>query len=209
LRAGLNKPARFSVSPGGGLSLSLQRVRAGFERFLETIVLILMLSLTALVIAGAVFRYAGEALSWYDELASIGLVWLTYYGSALAALRGAHIGVPGLVNAMPPNARVAVTIFAEAVVILFFGMLAYYGVQVLLILQGEHMVSLPSVPTQLTQSAIPCGAALFVIAELLRLPEVLRQARTTGFIDLEIKEALELGHAPGQSSEGPTSGAAR
>jgi len=156
-----------------------------------------------------VFRYAGEALSWYDELASIGLVWLTYYGSALAALRGAHIGVPGLINALPPKARVATTIFAEAVVILFFVMLAYYGVQVLLILQGEHMVSLPSVPTQLTQSAIPGGAALFVIAELLRLPEVLRQARTTGFIDLEIKEALELGHAPGQNSEGTTTGAGR
>jgi TRAP-type C4-dicarboxylate transport system permease small subunit len=206
LRVGLNNgPARFSVPRGP--SLILQRVRAGFERFLETIVLILMVSLTTLVIAGAVFRYAGEALSWYDELASIGLVWLTYYGSALAALRGAHIGVPGLVNAMPPKARVAVTIFSEAVVILFFVLLAYYGLQVLLILQGEHMVSLPSVPTQLTQSAIPCGAVLFVIAELLRLPEVLRQAHSTGFVDLEVKEALELGHDANQSAD--TSGAAR
>jgi C4-dicarboxylate transporter DctQ subunit len=184
--------------------LSLQCARAGFERFLEFIVLILMLSLTALVIAGAVFRYAGNALSWYDEMASIGLVWLTYYGSALAALRGAHIGVPGLVNAMPPKARVVVTLFAEAVVIFFFVLLAIYGVKVLLILQGEHMVSLPSVPTQLTQSAIPGGAAMFVIAELLRLPEVLRDARTTGFVDLEVKEALELGGRDGGS--GPAGG---
>jgi TRAP-type C4-dicarboxylate transport system permease small subunit len=81
--------------------LTLSKVRAAYEHLLETIALILMVALTALIIAGAVFRYVGEALSWYDELASIGLVWLTYYGSALAALRGAHIGVPGLVNAMP------------------------------------------------------------------------------------------------------------
>jgi C4-dicarboxylate transporter DctQ subunit len=179
--------------------LSLQRLRAGFERLLEFIVLILMVSLTALVIAGAVFRYIGEALSWYDELASIGLVWLTYYGAALAALRGAHIGVPGLVNAMPPKARVIVTLFSESVVVCFFVLLAVYGLKVLLILQGEHMVSLPAVPTQLTQSAIPVGAALFVIAELLRLPEVLHDARTTGFVDLEVKEALELGEHEGQS----------
>jgi TRAP-type C4-dicarboxylate transport system permease small subunit len=179
--------------------LSLQRVRAGFERLLEFIVLVLMVALTALVIAGATFRYAGDALSWYDEMASIGLVWLTYYGSALAALRGAHIGVPGLVNAMPPKVRVAVTLFSEAVVVCFFVLLAIYGVKVLLILQGEHMVSLPSVPTQLTQSAVPAGAVLFVIAELLRLPEVLRQARTTGFVDLEVKEALELGEHEGES----------
>jgi TRAP-type C4-dicarboxylate transport system permease small subunit len=179
--------------------LTLSKVRAAYEHLLETIALILMVALTALIIAGAVFRYVGEALSWYDELASIGLVWLTYYGSALAALRGAHIGVPGLVNAMPPKLRVAVTIFSETVVILFFVLLAIYGFKVLIILQGEHMVSLPSVPTQLTQSAIPVGAVMFIIAELLRLPEVLHQARTTGFVDLDVKEALELGEHEGKS----------
>jgi TRAP-type C4-dicarboxylate transport system permease small subunit len=179
--------------------LGLQRLRAGFERFLEFIVLVLMASLTALVIAGAVFRYIGDALSWYDELASIGLVWLTYYGSALAALRGAHIGVPGLVNTMPPRLRVAVTLFSEGVVIFFFVLLAIYGIKVLIILQGEHMISLPWVPSRLTQSAIPGGAVLFVIAELLRLPQVLHDARTTGFVDLEVKEALELGEHAGES----------
>lgn len=179
--------------------MSLQNIRVGYERLLETIVLILMLSLTTLVIAGAAFRYAGDALSWYDEMASIGLVWLTYYGAALAALRGAHIGVPGLVNAMPPKARLAVTIFSEAVVIGFFVLLAIYGIKVLEVLQGEHMVSLPSVSSQITQSAVPIGAILFIIAELLRLPDVLHDARTTGFIGLETKEALGLGENDGRS----------
>jgi TRAP-type C4-dicarboxylate transport system permease small subunit len=186
--------------------LSLSRLRAGFERLLEGIVLVLMVALTALIIAGAVFRYVGHALSWYDELASIGLVWLTYYGAALAALRGAHIGVPGLVNAMPPKVRIAATIFAEGMVFLFFGLLAIYGVQVLVILRGEHLVSMPDVPTQLTQSAIPVGAVLFIIAEALRLPEILRDARTTGFVDLEIKEALELGHAAGSDKNEKSGG---
>lgn len=182
--------------------MSLYKIRVAFERLLEAIALVLMVSLTGLIIAGATFRYLGNALSWYDELASIGLVWLTYYGSALAALRGAHIGVAGVVNAMPPKARMVTTLFAEAMVFLFFGMLAFYGVQVLLILQGEHMISLEEVPTQLTQSAIPIGAILFIIAEALRLPEILRAARTTGFVDLEIKEALELGEHEGQSKAG-------
>jgi TRAP-type C4-dicarboxylate transport system permease small subunit len=179
--------------------LTLQRIRAGYERLLETIVLVLMVALTALVIAGAAFRYAGDALSWYDETASIGLVWLTYYGSALAALRGAHIGVPGLVNAMPPRLRVAVTLFSECVVILFFALLAFYGIKVLDVLQGEHMITLPWVPSQLSQSAVPCGAVLFIVAELLRLPQVLREAATTGFVDLETREALELGEHEGGS----------
>lgn len=179
--------------------MSLSKIRAGFEQLLEAIVLVLMVALTLLIVAGATFRYLGNALSWYDELASVGLVWLTYYGAALAALRGAHIGVPGLVNAMPPKLRVAVTVFAEAMVFLFFIMLAIYGFKVLVILQGEHMISLPEVPTQLTQSAIPLGAVLFMIAEALRLPDILRAARTTGFVDLEVQEALALGEHEGKN----------
>ena len=175
-------------------------VRAGFERLLEAIVFGLMVLLTVLVIAGAAFRYLGHALSWYDEAASIGLVWLTYYGSALAALRGAHIGVPGLVNAMPPKARVIATLFAEAVVILFFVLLAIYGMKVLVVLEGETMITLPWVPTAFTDSAIPIGATLFVIAELMRLPDALRAARGTGFIDTETIEAISHG-APDASGD--------
>ena len=173
--------------------MSLPVIRRGYELLLEGIVLVLMIALTVLVIFGAAFRYLGNALTWYDEIASIGLVWLTYYGSALAALRGAHIGVPGLVNAMPPRLRLAVTLFAEAVVLAFFVLLAIYGTQVLIVLQGEHLVTLPEVSTQLTQSAIPIGAALFVIAELLRLPDVLRAARGAGFVDTETIEAMSHG----------------
>ena len=131
------------------------KLRRGFETLLEIITALIVASLTALIVMGTIYRYMGSALSWYDEVASIGLVWMTYFGSALAALKGAHIGFPGLVNAMPPRWRVPVTIFAEAWVFFFFGLLAYAGWQVLVILEGMTLVSLPDVPVQLTQSIIP------------------------------------------------------
>lgn len=164
--------------------------RRGFEVLLEVITAAIVAGLTILIVLGTVYRYFGAALSWYDEVASIGLVWMTYFGSALAALKGAHIGFPGLVNAMPPRYRVPATIFAEACVFLFFGLLAYAGWQVLVILEGMMLVSLPRVSVQLTQSIIPLGAILFMIAEAMRLPEVLADARGAGFVDHEIKEAL-------------------
>ncbi|HZS63510.1 MAG TPA: TRAP transporter small permease subunit [Xanthobacteraceae bacterium] len=170
--------------------MSVARFRQGFEWLLETIVIVLVAALTLLVIAGFAFRYLGASLSWYDETASIGLVWLTYYGAALAALKGAHIGVPGVVNAMPPRIRLPVIVFAECCVLLFFVMLAWTGVQVLIVLGNDGMVSLPWVPLRLTDSAIPIGAALFVVAELLRLPQVLRDARGRGFVDAEFLEAI-------------------
>lgn len=165
-------------------------IRRGFEVLLEIITATLVVALTLLIIAGAVFRYSGASLTWYDEVASVGLVWLTYYGAALGALKGAHMGFPGLVNALPPTPRLAAALFAEACVFLFFGLLAYTGWEVLLILEGMNLVSLPSVPVQLTQSVIPIGAVLFILAEALRLPEVVRDARGKGFVDHELKEAL-------------------
>ena len=167
--------------------------RVYFERLLEFIVVVLISVLTAIVIAGFVFRYIGHSLVWYDETASIGLVWLTYYGSALAALKGAHIGVPGFVNAMPPRMRVAVTIFAEACVFLFFIVLAITGFQVLAVLSNDRMVSLDWVPLRFTQSVIPIGAVLFIIAETLRLPKLFADARGKGFVDTEMLEAMSHG----------------
>ena len=47
---------------------------------------------------GVVFRTLGASLVWYDEVASVLLAWLTFYGSALASVKRAHIGCPELVE---------------------------------------------------------------------------------------------------------------
>ncbi|MEP9351633.1 TRAP transporter small permease [Xanthobacter sp. KR7-225] len=169
----------------------MQTVRKWYDKFLEVIAAALMAGLTVILVMGFVYRFFGASLVWYDEIASIGLAWLTYYGSALAAHRGAHIGFPGIVNAFPPGLRVTVTLLSQAIVIGFFALLAIYGTEVVMILEGSTLVSLPDVSQQLTQSALPIASVLIIIAELLRLPEMIHAARTHGFEDHELKEALE------------------
>lgn len=150
--------------------------RSAFERLLETITVLLIVSLAVVVVLGVIFRWAGESLSWYDEVASVQLAWLTYYGASLAALKRAHIGVPGLIAAVPPLFRIPLVILAECVTIGFFLILAWYGYVVLIILEGDTLISLPFVGTQFTQSVIPIGAVLFVIAEIMNLPQIWREA---------------------------------
>ena len=169
----------------------MKTVRIWYDRFLEIIAAALMAGLAVILVMGFVYRFLGMSLVWYDEVASIGLAWLTYYGSALAAHRGAHIGFPGIVNAFPPTLRLIATIFSEVIVIGFFLLLAIYGSHVVSILQGSTLVSLPNVSQAFTQSVIPIASVLFIIAELLRLPEVIEAARGHGFEDHELKEALE------------------
>jgi len=154
----------------------LPTLHRAFERLLEAITIVLMVSLAVVVVVAVCFRWAGDALAWYDEVASIQLAWLTYYAAALAALKRAHIGVPGLIAVLPPPLRVLMVLVAEAIIIGFFALLAWLGYTVLIVLEGDTMISLPEISTQLTQSVIPVGAILFIIAQLLNFPQVWREA---------------------------------
>ncbi len=148
-------------------------VKTGVRRFLEGAVLVLLAALAIVVVVGVGFRKAGAALVWYDEVASILLAWLTYYGAALAALRRAHIGVPTLAQRLTGRARLAVVLVAESAIIGFFAAVAWAGWQVVRVLEGTTLVSLPSVPAALAQSVIPIGAVLFILAQLLSLKDAL------------------------------------
>lgn len=167
----------------------LTTFKNGYFKFLEVIVVANMVALAVVVTVGFLSRLVGSPFSWYDEVASVGLAWLTYYGAALAASKGAHIGCPTVINYFSPRVRVPIALLAEAITISFFVLLAYTGIQVLVILEGSTLISLTSVSVQLTQSVIPIGAVLFIIAELLRLPDVMKAAKGDGFMDHELEEA--------------------
>ena len=152
----------------------MKRARVVFEKILETATATVVVALAVVVVVGVAFRKAGSALVWYDEVAAILLAWLTYYGAALVALRRGHIGVPVLVERLSGGPRIVAVLTGEVAVIGFFVVLAWAGLQVQAALGGIPLVSLPAVPTAVAQSVIPIGAVLFVIAQLLSLPDALR-----------------------------------
>ena len=158
--------------------MRLEAVRQGYERALEWVVIVLMALLAVEVTAGVVFRTVGYSLVWYDEVASILLAWLTFYGSALAAVKRAHIGCPEVVALMPPVPKVIARIIAEALVIAFFVLTGWVGWEVLGVLATDHLVSLPDIPVSWVQSVVPISCALIVFAELMNLPRVIADARS-------------------------------
>ncbi len=137
---------------------------------LSWVVIALMVLLTVVVVVAVIYRKAGASLSWYDEVASILLAWITYYGAALAALKRSHIGFDDVLRALPVPARKVAVVVAEILVLFFFALMAWAGWKVLTVLEGMSLISLTWVPVQLTQSVIPIGALLFIVAELLSLP---------------------------------------
>ena len=157
--------------------MRLASFRERYERFLEWIVIGLMAALAVEVTAGVIFRYSGYSLVWYDEVATILLAWVTFYGSALAVLKHAHMGVPEIVRMMPRGPRVAVTIFGQLLTIAFYLLLAWTGVTILEILSTDSLVSLPWVSVAVANSVIPLSAVLIIIGQVLVFPEVLEEAR--------------------------------
>ena len=160
--------------------MTLQSFRGGYERFLEWICIVLMAALAVEVAAGVAFRYSGHSLVWYDEVATILLAWVTFYGSALAVLKHAHMGVPELERMLPPGPRVAAAILAQLCTMAFFVLLAWIGYSILEILATDYLVSLPEVSVAWANSVIPITSVLFVVGQVLVFPEVLRKARSEG-----------------------------
>jgi len=178
----------------------LTTVNRWLEAVLEWVTVLLMVSLTIVVIVAVLFRLSGNSLSWYDEVAAIQLSWITYYGAALAALKRRHIGLDSVLLAIPMPWRMVVLVLGEIVVIGFFALMCWAGMEVVSVLEGMTLTALTWVPVQFTQSVIPIGAALFILCELLSLPAYwaatargvsLEQAEIEHEVEAEMRKAAE------------------
>lgn len=167
-------------------------IKRWLERVLEFISISLLVTMAVIVVLAVVFRFLGKSLIWYDEVASVVLAWLTYYGSALAVINRGHLGFPGFFLSMPKQLRAVAFVIGELVVISFFAVIGYAGWYLLGIFGEETLVSLSWVTLSFTQSVIPIGAALFIIAEVLSIPDAWKKSMDG--IDFEkemIDQAIE------------------
>ena len=151
--------------------MSIEKFKQSYDACLQYIMFVMMIALSVTVVVGVVYRWSGNALVWYDEVASVQLAWLTYYGSAYAALKGAHIGVPNILKSFPIPIRKVFFVVSKIVIYSFFALMTYYGLIVMKLIHGETLTTLEWVPQSLVQSVIPIGSFLFMLSETLRLKE--------------------------------------
>jgi len=156
---------------------AVSRFREHYGRLLEWVVNLLMVVLAVEVTLGVVFRTIGQAVAWYDEIASVLLAWLTFYGSALASVKRAHIGCPEVIDRLPWRFRRLAGIAAQILVIAFFALLGTVGAWILPVLATDAMISLPSIPISVVQSVIPISAVLIIIAESTYLLDLILGAK--------------------------------
>ncbi len=162
-----------------------------FRRLVETLLgafcVALIVTLTALVLVAVAYRQLGASLTWYDEVATVLLAWLTYYGAAFAMLKRGHLGSPELLMRLPIAPRRVLFVVSEALVIGFFAVVAWTGAEVVVLLKGDGLISLPWVSVQVTQSVMPLGAAMFILCQLLSVRDEWAVIRLGGNV---VKESV-------------------
>ncbi|WP_146588679.1 TRAP transporter small permease [Puniceibacterium confluentis] len=144
-------------------------------RLIETICLALLLALTGAVIYATTMRYLGASPSWYDEIASVLLAWLTYFGATYAVFLRQHMGFSGLVSALPRRAAIAVALFSEGLVLTYFAITGWFGYAVLRVAAYDSLLSLRWMTLDIVQSVIPITAVLMIIGTILTMPRALRE----------------------------------
>lgn len=181
----------------------LRSLSRGLDMLLAAIGVTLLVLLAIIVIAAVAFRYSGSSLIWYDEVASVLLAWISFFGAAYASKKRAHLGAASLVLLLPKELRFLAFLLAEAVVLAVFAVVAYYGWKVLDIMAGDTLVALKWVTLAFTQSCIPVGAALIMLAQIASAPEAWKRlaegvSQDEAEIEAEIARARESWEKDGE-----------
>lgn len=176
------------------------------HRLLEVVTIGLLITLAGVVISAVIARYVfNSSFRWYDEVASVMLAWITYYGAALAALQRRHLGFSGFLLSLDIRRRAVLFVIAESVVYAVFITMAWASWHVLGVMAGDSLVSLEWVPLQFTQSVVPIGCVLFVIAQFVSTPDAWMRMKAGRDAEAEeIAEEIAKAEAEGRARENPS-----
>ena len=140
----------------------MQAVRAAINRLLDAFIIVTLSITIVSVVAQVIFRYVlHNPLVGSEELAKLSFVWMIFLGAAVVTRDDLHIQVDYFFLKLPPTLQTVVAWSMRCVTLTLFGVVVYYGVQVMAAQSGMKSVGL-NVPLAYYSCAVPIGA-LFLI----------------------------------------------
>ena len=125
----------------------------------EIIVVIAMVVMLALTFANVVSRYVLHAsIAFTDEVTSNLFVFLTTMGAAVAAKRGAHLGLTIITDRLPVRWQALANVFGGLCGAVFAGFCIYTGVKMCMNNMANGAVSLSlQIPQVIWSAQLPIG----------------------------------------------------
>ncbi|PSL40340.1 TRAP-type C4-dicarboxylate transport system permease small subunit [Planomicrobium soli] len=131
----------------------------------EVILFVALLIMTIITFANIVARnIASLSLSFTEEITINLFVLLTFVGTAAGVRRYAHLGFTLVFDHVKDGLKKALILFSALMGLLLFGVLLWYGIQMVLF-QMDMGQKTPALgwPQWVLSSALPLGALLCVI----------------------------------------------
>src|SRR5215213_11829874 len=121
-------------------------------------------------------RYVlNDSLSWTEEIARYGLMWIVFIGGAMVTRRNTHIAVELLSNIMNPgHMRAALLALVDFIKLGFLGLLAYFS---LTIVERMHMqrMTVFDLPMSYVYGGVAVGCFLMMIRQALNVSRNARE----------------------------------
>jgi TRAP-type C4-dicarboxylate transport system permease small subunit len=143
----------------------------------ENVVLAVLMSvLLADVTLQVAVRYTAMTFTWTEELARYTFIYATFIGSVAAIRDRSHVSIDICVKALPRPLRLAVSLAVDAVTIVGFGYLLYWGVLTTLKVRVLRSVAL-EISFSAIYAIVPISLALMILRLALRMAEDVRRYR--------------------------------
>ncbi len=125
----------------------LLRLSDSVNRISEMVLFVMMIAMIAVTTLQIICRLFFEALIWSEELTTYLLVAASLLGAAVAFKRGSHIAVTFLAHKLPSPLRKGAALFVQAVGIVFFAVIAFYGAE---LMSSEAQQTTPAMGISMT-----------------------------------------------------------
>lgn len=143
----------------------------------ERALFVLMLLMIGVTTAQVVFRFFFQALTWSEELSCFLLVLASLLGAAVAFKRGSHIAVTFVAQKLSGGMRKAMAVLVNLLGILFFGIVALYGV-VLMKTEAGQTTPAMMISMAWVYAMYPVLGAVIILHLVAGMGEIFRGGRS-------------------------------
>lgn len=140
----------------------IERIERGLLFGNRWALILLLGTMSIIIFANVALRYlTSQSITWAEEVARHMMIWLTFLGAGMVLRYGGHIAIDNLQDSLPQRFSVALRIVNVGLMLLFFGVMIWYGYAYMQRAQFQ-LTAATQISYAYIYAAMPVGGVLLV-----------------------------------------------
>lgn len=135
------------------------------EKVAAVLCVLCLAAMFAATTLGVYYRYVlVSPLSWTEEFARYGLIWLAFLSSGIALKKGEHIGIEFFIDRLPKKYMLVNALVIKMLILGFLMVVSIQGFKLMAFIYetGQNTPAL-GIPTGIVYSAVPIGCTMMLV----------------------------------------------